>query len=192
MQRGLHQLVEAEFLYQRGLPPQATYVFKHALIQETAYQSLLRSTRQQYHQRIAQALEVQFPEIVETQPELVAHHHTEAGWSESAITYWQRAGQQALERSANLEAVQHLTKGLEALQTLPDTPERAQHELLLQTTFGPALAYSKSYGAPEVEAAYSQALKLCRHVGETPQLFVALMELYQFYLALDSTRRHES
>src|ERR671936_2172136 len=93
VQQGLAQLVEAELLYQRGLPPQATYVFKHALIQEAAYQSLLRSTRQQYHQRIAQALETQFPEIVETQPELVAHHYTEAGRSESAITYWQRAGQ---------------------------------------------------------------------------------------------------
>ena len=79
LQRGLHQLVEAEFLYQRGLPPQATYTFKHALIQDAAYQSLLRSTRQQYHQRIAQVLEAQFPELVETQPELLAHHYTEAG-----------------------------------------------------------------------------------------------------------------
>src|SRR5262249_3959758 len=113
LQRGLHQLVEAEFLYQRGLPPHATYRFKHALIQEAAYQCLLRSTRQQYHQRIAQALEAQFPEIVETQPELVAHHYTEAGRSEPALTYWQYAGQRALQRSANLEAVQHLTKGLE-------------------------------------------------------------------------------
>ena len=79
MQQGLQQLVEAELLYQRGLPPQATYVFKHALIQDAAYQSLLKSTRQQYHQRIAQVLEAQFPEIVETQPELLAHHYTEAG-----------------------------------------------------------------------------------------------------------------
>ena len=79
MQQGLQQLVEAEFLYQRGLPPQATYLFKHALIQDAAYQSLLRSTRQQYHQRIAQVLEAQFPEIVGTQPELLAHHYTEAG-----------------------------------------------------------------------------------------------------------------
>src|SRR5215470_13608935 len=102
LRRGLHQLVEAEFLYQQGLPPQATYTFKHALIQDVAYQSLLRSTRQQYHQRIAQALETQFPATVATQPELVAHHYTEAGQSESAITYWQRAGQQAFQRSANL------------------------------------------------------------------------------------------
>src|SRR5215475_7155071 len=104
LQRGLQQLVEAEFLYQQGLPPQATYVFKHALIQEAAYQSLLRSTRQRYHQRIAQVLEARFPEICETQPELVAQHYTEAGLSEQGIPYWQRAGQQALQRSANLEA----------------------------------------------------------------------------------------
>src|SRR5947208_3509535 len=98
LRRGLHQLVEAEFLYQQGLPPQATYRFKHALIQDAAYQSLLRSTRQQYHQRIAQVVEVQFPEIVRTQPELLAHHYTEAGLLAPALGYWQQAGQQALQR----------------------------------------------------------------------------------------------
>src|SRR5207247_1122202 len=92
VQRGLHQLVEAEFLYQQGLPPQATYRFKHALIQDAAYQSLLRSIRQQYHQRIAQVLEAHFPEVCETQPELLAHHYTEAGMMAQAIPYWQRAG----------------------------------------------------------------------------------------------------
>src|SRR5438093_7104027 len=110
LRRGLHQLVETEFLYQQGLPPQATYLFKHALIQEAAYQSLLRSTRQQYHQRIAQVLEARFPEICEMQPELLAHHYTEAGVMAQAIPYWQRAGQRAVERSANLEAVAHLTR----------------------------------------------------------------------------------
>jgi predicted ATPase len=122
LQRGLQQLVAAEFLYQQGLPPQATYRFKHALIQDAAYQSLLRSTRQRYHQHIAQVVEARFPEVCETQPELLAHHYTEAGLSAQAIAYWQRAGQRALERSAHLEAVAHLTKGLEVLATLPDTP----------------------------------------------------------------------
>ena len=111
LQRGLHQLVEAEFLYQQGLPPQATYLFKHALIQDAAYQSLLRSTRQQYHQRIAQVVEARFPETAETQPELLAQHYTEAGLRGQAIPYWQRAGQRALQRSANLEAISHLTRG---------------------------------------------------------------------------------
>jgi predicted ATPase len=88
LRRGLHQLVEAEFLYQRGVSPQATYLFKHALIQEAAYQSLLKSTRQQHHHHIAQVLETRFPETVETQPELLAHHCTEAGRMEQAIPYW--------------------------------------------------------------------------------------------------------
>ena len=124
LQQGLRQLVEAELLYQRGMPPQATYIFKHALIQDTAYQSLLKSTRQQYHQRIAQVLEEQFPETVETQPELLAHHYTEAGLAEQAIPYWQRAGQRAIERSANVEAIGHFTQGIELLKQLPETPER--------------------------------------------------------------------
>ena len=105
LQQGLKQLVEAELVYQRGLPPQAHYLFKHALIQDTAYQSLLKSTRQQYHQQIAQVLEERFPETVETQPELVAHHYTEAGLIAQAIPYWQQAGQRASQRSANVEAI---------------------------------------------------------------------------------------
>src|SRR5205823_1060529 len=102
---GLQQLVEAELLYQRGLPPQATYLFKHALIQDAAYQSLLKSKRQQYHQKIAQVLEERFPDTKETQPELVAHHYTEASFIAQAIPYWQQAGERALQRSATLEAI---------------------------------------------------------------------------------------
>jgi predicted ATPase len=182
LQRGLQQLVEAEFLYQRGLPPQATYVFKHALIQDTAYQSLLRSTRQGHHQRIAQVLEGRFTELCETQPELLAHHYTEAGLMAQAIPYWQQAGQQAIQRSAHLEAIAHLSKGLEVLRTLSDSPERAQQELVLQTTLGPALMATKGYAAPEVEYAYARARELCQQVGETPQLFQALWGLWYFYL----------
>src|SRR5919108_6681699 len=106
VQAGLAQLVGAELLYQRGRPPRATYRFKHALIQDAAYASLLKSTHQQVHQQVAQVLEAQFPETVATQPELVAQHYTEAGLTELAIPYWQRAGQRANERSANLEAIQ--------------------------------------------------------------------------------------
>jgi hypothetical protein len=134
--RGLHQLVEAEFLYQQGLPPQATYRFKHALIQETAYQSLLRSTRQQYHQRIAQVLEARFPWICETQPELVAQHYTAAGCAEQAVRCWQRAGEHASNRSAHLEAVSHFTAGIELLTTLPETPAHTQHALTLHIALG--------------------------------------------------------
>jgi len=177
LQTGLQQLVEAELLYQRGVPPQATYLFKHALIQEAAYQSLLKSTRQQYHQRIAQMLTERFPETAEIQPELLAHHYTEAGLGEQAVEYWQRAGARASERSANAEAISHLTKGLEVLQALPDTPERLQHELSLYTILGRALKDVKGYGNPEVEQAYSRARELCRQIGEAPQLFSTLLGL---------------
>ena len=152
LERGLHQLVAAEFLYQQGLPPEATY-FKHALIQETAYQSLLRSTRQQYHQRIAQALEACFPQSSETQPELLARHYTEAGLAEPAIGYWQRAGQQASDRSAYLEAVSHVTAAIELLTTLPETPAHTQQALTLHIALGAALQMAKGLGAPEVEHA---------------------------------------
>jgi predicted ATPase len=182
LQHGLQQLADAELLYRRGVPPQATYLFKHALIQDAAYQSLLKSTRQQYHQRIAQVLEAQFPETAKTQPELLAHHYTEAGLWMQAIPFWQRAGQHAIERSANVEAISHLTKGLELLKGLPDTPDHAQQELILQTTLGVPLAATTGFAAPEVERVYARARELCRQVGETPQLFPVLAGLWWFYL----------
>jgi predicted ATPase len=128
LQHELGRLVEAEIVYQRGVPPQATYTFKHALIQDAAYKSLLKSTRQQYHQRIAQVLEAQFPETAKVQPELLAQHYTEAGLGEQAVRYWQWAGERCNTRSAYVEAVAHCTTGLAVLQTLPDTPVRTQHE----------------------------------------------------------------
>jgi predicted ATPase len=179
---GLHQLVAAEFLYQRGVPPQATYTFKHALIQDVAYQSLLRSTRQQHHQRIAQALEAQFPETVATQPELVAQHYTTAGCHEQAVVYWQRAGQQASERSAYLEAISHVTTGLELLTTLPETPEHTQQALTLHIALGAALLVTKGHAAPEVEHVYTRARALCQQLGETPELGPVLFGLWRFYV----------
>jgi class 3 adenylate cyclase/predicted ATPase len=181
LQRELGRLVEAEVLYQHGMPPQAIYTFKHALIQEAAYQSLLRRTRQQYHQRIAQVLEAQFPEARETQPELLAQHFTEASFREQAMSYWHKAGQRAVERSAYREAVAHLTRGLELRRSLPDTPEHARHELALQTTLGLALVATRGYGAPDVAHAYTRALELCRQVGEPAQLFPVQGGLWQFY-----------
>ena len=182
LQRGLHQLVAAEFLYQQGLPPEATYVFKHALIQETAYQSLLRSTRQQYHQRIAQVLEACFPQSSETQPELLARHYTEAGLAAPAIGYWQRAGHQASDRSANLEAVSHFTAAIALLTTRPETPAHTQQALTLHIALGAALQMAKGFGVPEVEQAYTQAYALCQQVGETPELIPVLFGLWRFYV----------
>ena len=182
LQHGLRQLVEAELVYQRGVPPQAAYMFKHALIQEAAYQSLLRSTRQQYHQRIAQALEARFPALVERQPELVAQHYTVAGLTDQAIPYWQRAGQHASERSAYLGAISHFTTGIELLTTLPETPERTQQSLTLHIALGAAVLVTKGYAAPEVEHAYTQARALCQQMGEPPELVLILFGLWRFYL----------
>jgi class 3 adenylate cyclase/predicted ATPase len=182
LHRGLHQLVEAEFLYQQGVPPQATYRFKHALIQDAAYQSLLRSTRQQSHQRIAQVLEARFAELCETQPELLAHHYTEAGLAEHAIPYWQRAGEHARDRGAPLEAIHHCTTGIALLQTLPETPVRTQQAVSLHLALGVALQMAKGVGAPGVEQAYTQAYALCQQVSETPALVPVLFGLWRFYL----------
>jgi predicted ATPase/class 3 adenylate cyclase len=186
--RGLVELVQAEVLYQRGVPPQATYTFKHALLQEAAYQSLLKSTRQQYDQHTAQVLAAQFPTLAETQPELLAQHYTEAGLAERAIDYWQRAGQHANERSAHVEAISHLTKGLSLLATLPETPARSQQELDLQLALGVALAATKGTGAREVEQTYARARVLCAQVGEIPQLFSALRGLCRFYYSRGELR----
>jgi class 3 adenylate cyclase/tetratricopeptide (TPR) repeat protein len=172
---GLRQLTEAELLYENGQPPTSTYRFKHALIQDAAYQSLLKSTRQQHHQRIAQTLESQFPETVLTQPELLAHHYTKAGLITQAISYWLAAGQRALQRYANHEAATHATRGLELLSTLPETPQRASQELALQLVLGPSRSFLS--GPHSVEQNFLRARELARQVGGTPELFPALSGL---------------
>jgi class 3 adenylate cyclase/predicted ATPase len=189
LRHALAQLVDAELLYQRGVPPQATYIFKHALIQETAYQSLLRSTRQQYHRQTVRILEQRFPEIATTQPELLAYFCTEAGLLAQAVLYWQRAGQRAVERSANIEAISHFTKGLELLRSLPETPERAQQELTLQLGMGSPFLMLKGHTAPEVEQAYARAYELAQRIGEGPQRFSALIGLWRFYFSQSRLER---
>jgi class 3 adenylate cyclase/predicted ATPase len=181
LQRALAKLGESDMLHQRGVPPDATYIFKHALIQDTAYQSMLVSRRQQLHRRIADTLVDRFPATTGTQPELVAHHYTEAGLADQAIDYWQRAGQRAVERSANLEGIAHFTKGLNVLATLPDSRDRLERELALRTALGPALMSTKGLGAREVEQNYTQALELCRQLGERSELFAVLRGLWEFH-----------
>jgi predicted ATPase len=151
LRRDVGELVKAEILYQRGVPPEAEYVFKHALIQDAAYTTLLRSTRQQFHARIAQALEAQFPAICASEPEIVAHHYTQAGLVEPAVEYWHRAGRRAMQRSANREAVSHLRKGLEMLEALPPTPARVQRELQLHVDLGGPLSLLQGFASPDVE-----------------------------------------
>jgi len=178
----LSVLKDSELLYERGIYPQSTYIFKHALTQDTTYQSLLKSTRQKYHRKIAEVLGKDFPETMETQPELLAHHYTEAGLNEQAVGYWHKAGKRAAQRSAHVEAINHLSKGLEVLMTLPDTVERARQELDLQTTLGPMLMAVKGQSSPDTERAYARARELCQQVGETPKLFPVLNGLFRFHM----------
>jgi predicted ATPase/class 3 adenylate cyclase/DNA-binding winged helix-turn-helix (wHTH) protein len=177
----LRHLQAAEFFYEARLVPEPTYTFKHVLTQEVAYQSLLHSTREQYHQQIAQVVEEQFPEIAATQPEWLAHHYTAAGLVAQAIPYWQRAGQHASDRSAHLEAISHVTTGIELLTTLPETPEHTQQAVTLYIALGASLQMAKGQAAPEVEYAYNRARVLCQQVGETPALVPVLFGLWRFY-----------
>ena len=181
LQHELSRLVDAELVYQRGLPPQATYMFKHALIQDTAYESLLRSTRQGYHRRIGEVLEEQFPATTETQPELLAHHYTEAGMNEQAISYWLKSGQHAIQHSAHKEAIAYLTHGLELLTLLPETPERSSHELTLLLALGTPLQATKGYSDPERKHIFTRAWELCQQTSDTSEHFPVLFGLWQCY-----------
>jgi predicted ATPase len=182
VQQELDRLVAADLLYQRGVALQATYTFKHALIQEAAYQALLIRTRRRYHQQIAQTIEERFPATVQTQPELLAHHYTAANLGEQAIGYWQRAGEHAAQRSANVEAIAHLRKGLELLNTLPDSPLRTRYELTLLNRLCLPLAATKGYAAPELEDVNTRMRMLCQQEQEPTLLIGALGGLWTFYL----------
>jgi predicted ATPase len=182
LQRELERLVEAELVYQRGLPPQAMYTFKHALVQETAYESLLRSTRQGYHRRIAAVLEGQVSETVETPPELLAHHYIEGGMHAQAVAYWYKAGQQARERSAHREAISHLHKGLEVLALLPATSERAQHELPFRLTLHTSLCAIHGYASHEVSHCIRRARALCQYGGDSGQFYTMMAGMRAFHL----------
>jgi len=177
----LNRLVEAELLDQYLLPQQTNYSFRHAMIRDAAYESLLKSKRRQYHGKIAEVLQILFPGTAEAQPELLATHFTEAGLIEQAVPLWQRAGQRALERSANQEAISHLNRGLELLGSLSESPERLQQELLLQSSLGTALLAAKGFPSLEVGRVYARARELCQQVGETPQLFRILYGLWLNY-----------
>jgi predicted ATPase/class 3 adenylate cyclase len=181
LQSGFAHLQTAEFLYETSLFPERIYSFKHALTQNVAYQSLLVTKRQQIHQHIARVLEEQFAEIVETQPELLAHHYTEARCHKEAAGFWRLAGERAGARSAYVEAIAHLKNGLAELQTLPETSEHAELELSLQFDLATSLIVSKGWIAPEVEQAYVRAYDLCSQVGETPTLIPVLQGLRRLY-----------
>jgi class 3 adenylate cyclase/predicted ATPase len=177
----LDRLTAAELIFCRGSPPEARYTFKHALVQDAAYRSLLKSKRQQLHARIAEALEA-VPNTAETQPELLAHHLTEAGLARSAVDYWLKAGELAIHRSATAEAIAELKRGLDQLDRLPGDLERASLELDLQTALGGAFIAARGFAAHEAGKAYDRARELCRQLGQPPQLFRVLYGQYVFHL----------
>jgi predicted ATPase/class 3 adenylate cyclase len=182
LQAALDDLVGSGLVFRRGTPPQATYSFKHALVQDAAYATLVRAKRQRLHARIAVAIEQHFPETVQAQPELLAHHYMEAGLAELAIDYWLRAGQAEIARSATAEAITQLTKGLELIPALPDDAARWRRELELQVALGVALMAAKGWAAPEVGLTNTRARDLCERLGDTPRLFPVLYGEWVFHV----------
>jgi adenylate cyclase len=180
--RHMKHLQTAELLYEIPTQPLPIYTFKHMLVQEAAYQMLDKPTRQYYHQQITQLLARCFPETLETQPELLAHHYTEAGQVRDALPYWQRAGQRAVERSAHVEAISHLTQCLKLLQSLPETPERLQQELSLLIALGVPLVATRGYAAPEVAQVYRRACTLSSYSTDPVQHLLVLRGLESYYL----------
>ena len=175
---GLEPLIAAGLIFQRGVPPAAEYQFKHSLVQDTAYSTLLRSGRQVLHARIADALQQRFPDIVERSPEILAHHLTEAGDLDNAARYWLEAGRRASGQSANVEAAAHLARGIAALSGLPETLERTRQELDLQLAFGPVLLSTRGYRVPESRQPYRRAAELAGRLGDHRARFAATWGLW--------------
>jgi predicted ATPase len=181
LRESLDRLVASELVFRRGSPPDTNYTFKHALVRDAAYQSLLKSTRQRFHQKIARTLEEQFPATAETQPELLAYHYTEAQLTDQAIDYWQRAGQRASKRSATVEAIAHLSNALDLLESLPPSIERDRKELRLRIDLTSPLIASKGMASPEMGQTTTRARALCERLGETTQLFPVLYGQWVFH-----------
>jgi class 3 adenylate cyclase len=169
LEDALERLTASGLAFRRGTPPEATYTFKHALVQDAAYDSLLKSRRQELHRKIARVIEEHFPNIKTTEPEVLAHHLTAAHLAEAAAPLWRAAGELSMRRMALTEAVSHLTRGLEAISTLPPSSERDASELELRTLLGGALIATRGFASPEVEQSYGRARVLCRQLGDTPQ-----------------------
>jgi len=189
LRTALNELVRAELAFCSGTPPDAIYTFKHALVRDAAYDALLKSRRQQLHCQIATVLHERFPDRAEAEPEVLAHHATEGGLIDHAVSYWHKAGLRANYRSADAEAIAHLSKGLDLLATLPETPARHNREIDLQLALGIPQASAKGHGSAEAMAAYTRAHELCNRLGgETSQFFSALRGLWTGYRALGQMR----
>ncbi len=188
LQAELAKLAQAEILYAKGRPPRCTYIFKHALLEDALYNALVKARRQQFHRRIGEVLEAQFPQTAKTQPELLGHHFTEAGLTEKAIGYWLQAGQRSRERSAVREAISHLTKGLALLDTLEESRQRDDWELQFLTTLGPAYIAAGGYAAPEVGPILIRARELCQRIGDQQQQFGIMLGMWEWRLVRGDLR----
>jgi class 3 adenylate cyclase/predicted ATPase len=182
LQDALRQLADAEMIQVRGEPPEANYVFRHALVQDAAYASLLRSNRQQWHARIAAALLDRMPAVAEAQPEIMARHYAEAAMTNPAIDWLRRAGELAIRRSADIEAAGHLRRALELLGTLPHDAARDALELDLRAAVSGSLFATQGYGSPEAETNCNRAYELCQSVGTSPRLFPTLWGRFTNFL----------
>jgi predicted ATPase len=170
----LAALQRKEFLYEQPAFPEVEYLFKHALTQEVAYNSVLIERRKVLHEHTAQAIEALYPSRLEEHYSELAHHYSRSGNTEKAVEYLHLAGQQAVQRSAYAEAIEQLTTALELLKTLPENGDHAQHELSLQLSLAVPLMATMGYGVPEVGQIYARARELCQQLGDTPQLFPVL------------------
>ena len=166
---GLNQLSASGLLFQRGTPPDAVYTFKHALVRDVVYASLPKGPRQRFHRSIAEAIEDQFPERAETEPEVIAYHFTQAGMSGTAVTWWSKAGGLALQRSAFVEAIAHLERALELSRELDNSQEQRIARLRLQISYGNALRVARGFAAPETKAAFAQARDLAGTIDDAPE-----------------------
>ncbi len=188
LQSEMAKLVQAEILYAKGRPPRCSYIFKHALLEDALYNALVKGKRQQFHRQVAEALEARFPQTVLTQPELLAHHCTEAGLTGKAIEYWLKAGLRSRERSAEIEAISHLTRGLALLETLDESRARDARELDMLSPLGTAYIASRGYAAPEVGPVFQRARALCERVGQPPQLFAIMLGIWEWHIVRGDLR----
>lgn len=182
LQAELRKLTEAEILHVKGQSPRCDYVFKHALLEEALHSALDAARRPQLHRRVAEVMEAQFPLTAENHPELLAQHFTEAGLFEKAAAYWHRAGRRSQERFANVEAIGHLTKGLELLATLPESAARDAREMELLGRLGTAYIAARGYAAPEVGPVFERARELAGRAEPQPQLFVMLRGHFAYHV----------
>ena len=187
----LARLGDAGLVFCRGAPPEANFLFKHALVRDAAYGSLLRSQRQDLHARIANTIEAEFPDKAAAQPEVLGHHAEEAGLSAKAIGFWQKAGELAVRRAANPEAIKHFRRALSLLGEQPDTVERSRNELAILSRLGPALMSSHGWASPEVRVAFERAAVVAKRLGNSVELAPPLLGLWLYHTSLGQLERAE-